>query len=167
MKNMFIALESNYNESTKDTAVATRFYTTGDSEAKDDTFVETKTAAPTTSHAILTAESMLLTRLIENADKDATIVITGASDLLSFIVMHSGEAEAINDLKNSLLHNGEITTLFAINRLMKALTTKNAITMGKKCFMNILQSTVSDEIIDSFYDADLYDKALILAGKMF
>ena len=45
MKNMFIALESNYNESTKDTAIATRFYTTGDSETKDDTFVETKTAA--------------------------------------------------------------------------------------------------------------------------
>lgn len=167
MKNMFITLESNYNESTKDTATVARFYTTGDNETKDDTFVETKTAAPIASHAVLTAESMLLTRIIENADKDAHIVITGASDLLSFIVMHSGEAEAVSDLKNSLLKNGEITTLFAVNRLMKALTAHSAITMGKKCFMNILQSTVSDEIIDSFYDADLYDKALILAGKMF
>lgn len=167
MKNMFIALESNYNESTKDVAVATRFYTTGDNEAKDDTFVEAKTAAPIASHAILTAEAMLLTRLIENADKDACIVVTGASDLLSFIVMHSGETEAVDSFKNDLLSNGEITTLFAVNRLMKALAAHSAITMGKKCFMNILQSTVSDEIIDSFYDADLYDMALILAGKMF
>lgn len=167
MKNMFIALESNYNESTKDTAIATRFYTTGDNETKDDTFVETKNAAPIASHAILTAESMLLTRVIENADRDAMIVITGASDPLSFIVMHSGEAEAVDSFKNDLLRNGEITTLFAVNRLMKALTTHSAITMGKKCFMNILQSTASNEIIDSFYDADLYDTALILAGKMF
>ena len=81
--------------------------------------------------------------------------------------MHSAETEAVESFKNDLLRNGEITTLFAINRLMKALTAHSAITMGKKCFMNILQSTVSDEIIDSFYDADLYDTALILAGKMF
>lgn len=167
MKNMFIALESNHNESTKDTATVARFYTTGDSETKDDTFVETKTAAPVASHAVLTAEAMLLTRVIENADKDACIVVTGASDLLSFIVMHCAETEAVNDLKNSLLNNGEITTLFAVNRLMKALAAHSAITMGKKCFMNILQSTASNEIIDSFYDADLYDKALILAGKIF
>lgn len=167
MKNMFIALESNYNESTKDTAVATRFYTTGDNKTKDDTFVEAKTAAPTAFHAVLTAEAMLLTRLIENADKDAAIVISGASDLLSFIVMHSGETEAVNDLKNSLLKNGEITTLFAVNRLMKALTTHSAITMGRKCFMDILRNTAEESIAEAFYDADLYDKALILAGKMF
>ena len=167
MKNMFIALESNYNESTKDTAIATRFYTTGDSETKDDTFVETKTAAPVASHAVLTAESMLLTRVIENADKDAHIVITGASDLLSFIVMHSGEAEAVSDLKNSLLKNGEITTLFAVNRLMKTLTAHSAITMGRKCFTDILRNTAGESIAESFYDADLQDKALILAGNIF